>query len=101
MRGWVRSGVLARVFEALQQEQIIRIKVEAASLDSTSVKVHPDGTGALKRTARRASDDPAEDSRPGFIRLPQMLRSREANGQSIASASQPVSVPRAGRPPAP
>jgi hypothetical protein len=34
----------------LQQEQILRIKIEAFSLDSTSVKVHPDGTGAFKKT---------------------------------------------------
>ena len=87
MRGWVRSGVLARVFEALQQEQIIRIKVEAASLDSTSVKVHPDGTGALEKTGRRASDAHGEDSRPRFIWLPQM------SGQSSASASPQGSVP--------
>jgi transposase len=72
MRDWAKKGVLARVFEALQQEQIIAIKIEAASLDSTSVKVHPDGTGALKKTARNPLDDPAEDSRPRFIWLPQM-----------------------------
>ena len=82
MRGWVKSGVLARVFEALQQEQIICLKVEAASLDSTSIKVHPDGTGALKKTGRRASDAPEEDSRPRFIWLPQM------SGQSYVSASR-------------
>lgn len=40
---------LARVFEALQQEQIIHLRIEAGTLDSTSVKVHPDGTGALKK----------------------------------------------------
>jgi hypothetical protein len=33
----------------LQMEQIVRIKIEAFALDSTSVKVHPDGTGALKK----------------------------------------------------
>jgi transposase len=49
MRGWARQGVLARVFEAMQAMQIIAIKVEVCSLDSTSVKVHPDGTGALKK----------------------------------------------------
>ena len=87
MRGWVRSGVLARVFEALQQEQIIRVKVEAASLDSTSVKVHPDGTGALKKTVRRASDAPEEDSRPRFIWLPQM------SGPSYVSVSRQGSAP--------
>ena len=30
-------------------QQIIRVRVEAVSLDSTAVKVHPDGTGALKK----------------------------------------------------
>jgi transposase len=47
MNRWAKSGALDRVFEKLQLEQIVRIKIEAFSLDSTSVKVHPDGTGAL------------------------------------------------------
>ena len=52
MNRWAKNGVLDRVFEKLQTEQIVRIKIEAFSLDSTSVKVHPDGTGAeKKRTA--------------------------------------------------
>jgi transposase len=34
--------------EAAAGEQIVRIKIEAIALDSTSVKVHPDATGALK-----------------------------------------------------
>src|ERR1700755_3321847 len=49
MNRWSRSGAMDRVFEKLQLEQIIRIRIEAFSLDSTSVKVHPDGTGALKK----------------------------------------------------
>ena len=49
MNRWAKSGVLDRVFEQLQMEQIVRIKIEAFALDSTSVKVHPDGTGALKK----------------------------------------------------
>ena len=49
MNRWAKNGVLDRVFEKLQREQIVRIKIEALSLDSTSVKVHPDGTGALKK----------------------------------------------------
>jgi len=48
MNRWAKNGVLDRVFEQLQHEQIVRIKIEALSLDSTSVKVPPDGTGALK-----------------------------------------------------
>lgn len=53
MNRWSKSGVLDRVFAELQQTQVVRIKIEAISLDSTIVKVHPDGTGALKKTARR------------------------------------------------
>ena len=49
MNRWSKAGVLDRVFARLQQEQIIAVKFEAVSLDSTTVKVHPDGTGALKR----------------------------------------------------
>jgi transposase len=47
MSRWSKAGVLERVFERLQRAQIIRLKIEAVSLDSTSVKVHPDGSGAL------------------------------------------------------
>jgi transposase len=72
MNRWSKAGVLDRVFERLQHQQIIRIKIEAVSLDSTIVKVHPDGTGALKKTARRPSDGPAEDGPPKFIWLPRM-----------------------------
>ena len=47
MNRWSKNGVLDRVFEQLQREQIIRVKVETVMMDSTIVKVHPDGTGAL------------------------------------------------------
>lgn len=49
MRRWEKSGVLDRMFQALQREQVVRIRIEAVSLESTSIKVHPDGTGALKK----------------------------------------------------
>jgi transposase len=73
MNRWAKNGVLDRVFEKLQLEQIVRIKIEAFSLDSTVVKVHPDGTGALKKTDRRPSANPAGDGPPRFIWLPRML----------------------------
>ena len=72
MNRWSKSGVLDQVFEQLQREQIVRIRIEAVSLDSTIVKVHPDGTGALKKTARKPSASPAADGPPRFIWLPQM-----------------------------
>jgi transposase len=73
MNRWSKSGVLDRVFEKLQREQMVRIRIEALSLDSTSVKVHPDGTGALKKTDRRPSASRAADGTPRFIWLPRML----------------------------
>ena len=58
MSRWAKAGVLDRVFEQLQRTQVVQIKIEAVSLDSTSVKVHPDGTGASKKTVRRLSANP-------------------------------------------
>ena len=54
MNRWSKAGVLDRVFERLQREQIVRIKIEAVQLDSTIVQVHPDGTGALKKNGPQA-----------------------------------------------
>src|SRR6201982_973524 len=73
MNRWSKSGVMDRVFEKLQLEQIVRIKIEAIALDSTSVKVHPDGTGALQTNARRPSGSTAADGTTRFIWLPRML----------------------------
>jgi transposase len=55
---WAKSGVLDRVFEALQKKQIARLKIGHVSLGSTGIKVHPDAhgaLGALKKTAGKAS----------------------------------------------
>jgi transposase len=73
MNRWSKAGVLDRVFERLQREQIIRIKIEAVSLDSTVNKVHPDGTGALKKTARKPSGVRVGGGPPRSIWLPRML----------------------------
>ena len=45
---WAKKGVLQAVFLRLQQLGIIQIQVNVVSLDSTCIKVHPDGMGALK-----------------------------------------------------
>ena len=72
MNRWSKSGVLQRIFQALQEENIIRIKVEAVCLDSTSVKVHPNGTGALKKAENRLLDDREAVLQRRFIWLPQL-----------------------------
>ena len=73
MNRWSKNGVLDRVFEHLQREQIVRIKIEAVSMDSTMVKVHPDGTGALKKRGPSASASSEAVGPPRFIWLPRML----------------------------
>ena len=73
MNRWSKNGVLDRIFEHLQREQMVRVKLEAVSLDSTIVQVHPDGTGALKKTVPKPSADPAAVGPPRFIWLPRML----------------------------
>lgn len=73
MNRWAKAGVLDRLFEKLQQEQLIRVRIEAVSLDSTIVKVHPDGTGALKKTDLKPSESPEAVGAPKFIWLPRVL----------------------------
>lgn len=73
MNRWSKAGVLDRIFARLQQEQILAIRIEHVCLDSTSIKVHPDGTGALKKTGRKPLAAPEGDAPPRFIWLPRML----------------------------
>lgn len=67
MSRWSKSGVLDRIFTRLQQEQMIRLNADAFSHDSTVIKVHPDGTGSLKKMALSLSADPAADGQQNFI----------------------------------
>ena len=92
MNRWSKNGVLDRVFEHLQREQIVRIKVEAMGLDSTSVKVHPDGTGARKKMARNPSASPGAAGPPRFIWLPRML---ERPSPSRSRPAKPTTRPSA------
>ena len=70
---WSKAGVIERVFARLQQEQIVAIRIEAVGLDSTSIKVHPDGTGARKKTGRKPSADHAVGGPPKFIWSPRLV----------------------------
>ena len=72
---WAKSGVMQRIFAALQAEEIIAIHIEVLALDSTSCKVHPDGHGALKNLENRQSASQKADGTPSFIWYPQMIRS--------------------------
>lgn len=73
---WAKQGVLDRVFSALQESDFINIQVDHVSLDSTAVKVHPDGTGALKKTVHNLSVSHGQDGQPKFIWLQLMPKQR-------------------------
>jgi len=86
MNRWSKSGVWDRLFARLQQEGVLAIELQVVSLDSTSVKVHPDGTGAEKKTGRKPSASPVAVGAPRFIWLPRMMSTPSASG------SHPVST---------
>ncbi len=52
---WAKSGVLARVLNELQRDQLVALELDAFSLDSTIVKLHADGAGALRKGGARRS----------------------------------------------
>jgi len=70
MNRWAKKGVLDHVFAKLQQEQILKLKIEVFKFGLDFVKVHPDGTGALKKTDPKPSENREADGTPKFICWP-------------------------------
>ena len=69
---WSKNGVLERVFAGLQAEGIIEVRVKFLCLDSTTVKVHPDACGALKKMENRQLEGVAAGLPQKFIWLPRL-----------------------------
>jgi transposase len=76
LRRWSKQGILQKAFLSLQEKGIVEISVKIISLDSTCIKVHPDGTGALKNTENRQSAKPKADGTLNFMWLPQATERR-------------------------
>jgi len=72
MSRWAKAGVLDAVFERLQRQRLLQVRIEAVSLDSTIMKAHPDGTGAPKKTAPKPSEKAGAGGAPNFIWLPRV-----------------------------
>ena len=70
---WAKKGVLQAAFLRLQQLGIIQIQVNIVSLDSTCIKVHPDGMGALKKRGHNLSEKHEVDGIPNFIWSPHLI----------------------------
>ena len=56
---WSKKGVWEKVYKGLQARGIAPSTAQVGGLDSTSVKVHKHGAGALKKTASKPSVDRA------------------------------------------
>jgi transposase len=73
LKRWAEKGVLERLFIGLQKEKLIEVSVTCLSLDSTSIKVHPDAAGALKKTDHSPLGNLAGDGPQKFIWLPRVI----------------------------
>ena len=73
---WAKSGLLQKIFIYLQQIGVIHVKVKITALDSTSVKVHHDGMGALKKPENSLSANREADLTPKFIWSPHLIETQ-------------------------
>lgn len=69
---WSKNGTIDRIFEALQNENIIDIRTKIVCIDSTSVKVHPDATGARRSNGKQSIGRSKGGSQQRFIWLPRL-----------------------------
>ena len=51
---WTKNGTIERIFEVMQKQNIIKTQSEFLCLDSTSIKVHPNATGARKISGKQS-----------------------------------------------
>jgi transposase len=73
MNRWAKKGVLDQLFAKLQQEQILRIKIEAFRFGLDLGESAPRRNWGSKKTDHRPSENRAGDGTPRFIWLPRML----------------------------
>lgn len=51
---WSKNGTIQKIFEELQEMNIIDNRTDILCLDSTSIKVHPDAAGARKSNGEQS-----------------------------------------------
>ena len=95
MMRWSQAGVLDRVFEQLQRQRLMHVRIEAISLDSTTIKAHPDAAGARKKTVPKPSAAAAAEAAgaPNCIWLPRM---RATSSPGASRLAKPATRPKAG-----
>ncbi len=91
---WSQTGVLDRVFERRQREQIVRLTRAARSLASPLVQVPPAGTGARKQPALNPSAAPEAAGPPRCIGLPRMTARRSSARARLGPPPAPPALLR-------
>jgi transposase len=66
-RRWVHFGIFDLIEKEIQSQTLAIKKIKVLALDSTYIKVHPDGTGAPKKKDRKPSARVAAAGRRKFI----------------------------------
>ena len=51
---WSKNGTIKRIFEKMQELNIIDVRTDTLCIDSTSIKVHPDAAGARKSNGEQS-----------------------------------------------
>ena len=52
--GWSKNGTIKRIFEKMQELNIIDVRTDTLCIDSTRIKVHPDAAGARKSNGEQS-----------------------------------------------
>jgi transposase len=53
---WVKNGVIEKMFHELHVQKILEVKPSKLLMDSTTIKVHPNACGALKKVVNSVLD---------------------------------------------
>lgn len=51
---WAKNGTIQKIFDEMQKANMIDIRSDVLCIDSTSIKVHPDATGARKSSGEQS-----------------------------------------------
>ena len=69
---WSKKSTIDRIFDELQNKNIIDIRTEIVCVDSTTVKVHPDAAGARKSCGEQSIGHSKGGLQQKFIWLPRL-----------------------------
>ena len=92
MMRWSQAGVLDRVFEQLQRQRLMRMRIEAISLDSTTIQAHPGCGRRAKKTVPKRLAAAAVAGPPSCTGKPQM---RATSSPGVSRQAKPATRPKA------